>query len=243
MKIKIPLVQSTIMKMLAVGGSGLFAFSSVQAATITWTAQGTFTDNSFLSVAGTPANQVYGVDFGGSGTQTTANGYSFTDFATSGNFSVAGTGTGLYGGYLTGGATTGDTALDSVLTHGLYGGPGNTGILNNLTIGLTYTVLVLLDDTRGAAAGGTVFHANDGTSNSPDQAYSFANGSPSVGGYILGTFTADATTQALSVLNVSQVVNSQYNGILLGLAPVPEPTTVALLGGGILLIGALRRKK
>jgi len=189
----------------------LLAISVVPAAQINWGATGAFTDNSVLVLAGAVSNEVYGVDFGGSGAQTTANGYTFDDYG-SGNVSIAGGGFGLYGGYLTGGATTGDGSLDAILTFGLYGGTANTGTLNNLTVGQTYNVLALLDDTRGAAAGGTTFTTTDGVSTSPTQAYAFANGSPSVGGYIMGTFTADSTTQAYSVRNGG---SSQYNAILL----------------------------
>jgi len=199
---------------------------------ITWysagTYNGTFADNSVLALAGPVSNEVYGVDFGGSGAQTTANGYTFDDNITSGNMSVAGNPS-SYGGYITGGATTGDSALDNMLTAGLYGGTGNAGTLNNLTVGQTYTVLVLLDDTRGSAAGGSVFHVTDGVTVSPGQKYAFANGTPKVGGYIMGTFTAQATTQPLTVLNVLGAA-SQYNVVLLekGIAPPPPvPPTFA----------------
>jgi len=198
---------------------------------ITWyaagTYNGTFTDNSVLALAGAVSNEVYGVDFGGSGPQTTANGYTFNDNVTSGDMSVANSPS-SYGGYMTGGATTGDAALDTMLTFGLYGGPGNAGTLNNLTVGQTYTVLVLLDDTRGGAAGGSVFHVTDGVTVSPGQQYAFANGSPKVGGYIMGTFTAQATTQPLTILNVLGAA-SQYNLVLLekGIAP-PPPLPPAL---------------
>jgi len=194
---------------------------------ITWYAGGTynngFSDNTVLTYAGMVANEVYGVDFGGSGAQTTANGYTFNDYS-DGNMSIAGTPS-SYNGWLTGGATTGDPAFDAVLGNGIYGSTANTGTLNNLTVGQTYTVLVLLDDTRGPAAGWTTFHITDGVTVSPEQQYAFANGSPSVGGYIMGTFTAQATTQPLSVENNNGVgfYNSQYNAILLekGIAPPP----------------------
>jgi len=198
---------------------------SVALAQITWIAQGTFTDNSVLNLAGTVSNEVYGVDFGGSGAQT-VNGYSFADYATSGNMSIAGSGFGLYASYLTGGATTGDAALNNLMTHGLYGGAANTGTLENLTVGQTYQVLVLLADTRGGAAGGTTFTINDSLANSPSQQYAFANGAPSMamGGYILGIFTATATTQAFTVNNGQ---NTQYNLVLLAKShgPIIPPTT------------------
>ncbi|MDB6067653.1 MAG: Cell surface protein [Pedosphaera sp.] len=209
------------------------AFSSPAALTviprITWYAAGTFNDSfsndTVLTFAGALSNEVYGVDFGGSGFQTTANGYTFDDYATTGNMSIAGGGIGTYGGWMTGGATTGDAAFDFVLGYGIYGSVANTGTLNNLTIGQTYTVMVLLDDTRGSAAGGTTFHLTDGANTSPEQQYAYANGVPAVAGYIIGTFTAQATTQPLSVQNNNGagIYNSQYNAILLekGIAPPP----------------------
>jgi len=215
--------------------SANFSYSSPAPLTviplITWYAAGTyngaFTDNSVLGLAGAVSNEVYGVDFGGSGPQTTTNGYTFGDYVATGNMSVANNPS-SYGGYMTGGATTGDPALDAMLTFGVYGGPQNTGTLNNLTIGQTYTVLVLLDDARGNAAGGSVFHVTDGVTVSPGQQYAFANGSPKVGGYIMGTFTAQATTQPITILNVLGAA-SQYNLVLLekGVAP-PPPVPPAL---------------
>jgi alpha-L-rhamnosidase len=189
----------------------LLTNSQVTLAQITWGGTGAFTGNSVLSLAGAVSNEVYGVDFGGSGAQTTANGYKFSDYATSGNMSIAGSPP-AFGGYMTGGATTGDAALNSILTHGVYGSAANTGTLNNLTVGQAYTVLAVLDDTRGGAAGGSTFTVTDGVTTSPSQQYAFANGSPWVGGYILGTFTATATTQPYTVKNGN---NTQFNAVLL----------------------------
>jgi hypothetical protein len=198
----------------------LSTLSVAQAASITWGAMGTFTDKSVLALAGTVANEVYGVDFGGSGAQT-VNGYSFADYATSGNMSIAGGGFGLFGSYMTAAATTtlNDATFNPILTYGLYGGSPNTGTLKNLTVGQAYTVLVLLDDTRGGSAGlSPTFTVLDGVTTSPSQQFEFADGSPSMGGYITGTFTANATTQALTVLNGG---SSQYNAILLVKTPPP----------------------
>lgn len=208
---------------------GMLLTNSVVQAQINWGATGTFTSDAVLNLAGAVSNEVYGVDFGGAGAKTTANGYKFADYATFGNMSIAGGGFGLYGGYLTGGATTGDAALDSLLTHGLYGGAANAGTLNNLTVGQAYKVMALLADTRGGAAGGTTFTINDGVADSPSQTYAFANGSPAVGGYIIGTFTASATTQAFTVKNLSGVANSQYNSVLLETNTTPTTSSTNYL--------------
>jgi hypothetical protein len=191
--------------------------------TITWYAAGTyngsFSYNSVLTLAGPATNEVYGVDFGGSGQLTTANGYSFDDYQSTGNMSVNGT-VSVYGGYESG-ATTGDGDFDVILNNGVFGTADNTGMLNNLTVGQAYTVMVLLDDSR-ATPDGSTFHVTDGVTTSPDQRYSFVNGIPSVGGYIMGTFTAQATSQPLTVLLNNN--RSQYNAILLmkGAAPTPN---------------------
>jgi hypothetical protein len=230
-------------KMLALGGVSLFTLSVTQAQ-ITWVSNGTFTSDSVLTLAGTTANEVYGVDFGGSGTQTTANGYTFADYG-NGNMSIAGGGYGLYNNYLGGGGATSDTGFNNILNYGLYGSSANTGTLNNLTVGQTYYVLAILADTRGAPTAGAEFYATDGISDSPDQQEAFTGGSPALGGYSLGTFVATATAQAYSLVTQTtqgNFGNSQYNAILL--ETVPEPTTLALMGGGALtLLMALRRKK
>jgi hypothetical protein len=188
--------------------------------TITWYAAGTynntFTNNSVLALAGSVANEVYGVNFG-VGLLTTANGYVFDDYQTAGNMSVAGS-LNAYSGYLAANST-GDGYLDFMLDNADWGTSANTAILNNLTVGQSYTVLVLLADTRPVADGST-FHVTDGLTVSPDQRYAYANGSPAIGGYIMGTFTAAATNQPLTVLNSS---GTQYQAILLEKGPATPP--------------------
>ena len=211
----------------SLGLATLFTLSVAQAATITWIGQGTFSDNTYLTNAGTVANVIYGVDFGGSGSLTTANGYSFVDGPGSGNFTVAG-GPSSYGGYLNG-QTSGDANLNTILADGYYGSSSaNPGTLHNLTIGNSYNVLVFIDDNRGGARGGNVFQVNDGTANSPQQTYASATPGSPLGGYLLGTFTATATTQTLTVEN-GNPGNAQYNGVLLisNTPPVvPSPVLV-----------------
>jgi hypothetical protein len=247
----------------------------VVASLISWVNIGAFTDNTVLALAGSPATEVYGVDFvseggDGSGDLTTGNGYTFNDYSDSEGYmsiaNVGGTGQGFYGGYLQNGATTGDGTFDTILTCGSYGSINNTGTLNNLTIGQTYTVLVLLDDTRGPGApnlgqvAGEEAYATEGVSNSPPQDFVFPNGSPAVGGYLLGTFTAAATNQPLSVVSEDSLHNgdpnnptnwflngfygnSQYNTILVTTgAPVrpaaPALATPNISGGNLILTGA-----
>jgi len=230
----------TLIKMLALGVAGLLTLTGAQAATITWTGQGVITNNTFLALAGTTANEVYGIDFG-AGSLTTANGYSFADGIINGNFSIAGTPS-TFNGYLAG-QSSGDTNLNTILANGDYGNDTtNTGTLKNLVIGQTYTVLAFIDDNRAGTAGGTLFEINDGTANSPQQTYASLSAPASpLGGFLVGTFTADAITQAFTIDNNNSLnqfgVNVQYNGILLETASVPEPSTIALGLSGALVLG------
>jgi hypothetical protein len=198
--------------------------------TITWYTAGTynnsFTNNSVLALAGSVANEVYGVNFG-VGLLTTANGYVFDDYQTAGNMSVAGS-LNTYSSYLTNN-TTGDGNFDFMLNNGEWGTSANTATLNNLTVGQAYTVLVLLVDTR-PVADGSAFEVTDGLTVSPVQPYAFANGSPAIGGYIMGTFIAKATTQPLTVLNNA---NSQYQAVLLEQGFAPPPLIPATLTADI----------
>jgi hypothetical protein len=190
---------------------------------ITWYPAGTynssFSDNSVLAFAGPVGNEVYGVDFGGEGFLTTGNGYVFDDYVATGNMSIAGS-VSPSSGYLSGGGTTGDDNLDVILNFGVTGTAADTGTLNNLTIGQAYTVLVLLADIRTSGANGPNFNLTDGLTSSPTQRFAFLGGIPAVGGFIMGTFTAKATNQPLTVL---QNGNAQYVAVLLekGIAPPP----------------------
>ena len=191
---------------------------------ITWYPAGTynssFVDNSVLAFAGSVGNEVYGVDFG-VGALVTGNGYSFDDYLATGNMSIAGGAPGFLSGYLNGG-TTGDGNLDVILNNGIFGSSANTATLNNLTIGQAYTVLVLLADDRTSGASGPNFTVTDGLTVSPSQRFAFPNGTPAIGGFIMGTFTAKATNQPLTVL---QNGNAQYLAILLEKGTAPAPLT------------------
>ena len=191
---------------------------------ITWYAAGTynssFADNSVLGFAGIVANEVYGVNFG-VGPIATANGYSFDDYASTGNMSIAGGALGFFSGYLNG-ATTGDPNLDIILNNGNFGGSANTATLNNLTIGQAYTVLVLLADDRTTGASGPNFNVTDGLTVSPTQRFAFPGGTPAIGGFIMGTFTAKATNQPLTIL---QNGNAAYLAVLLEKGTAPAPLT------------------
>jgi hypothetical protein len=182
------------------------------AAPILWTAEGAFTDDTVLSLAGPASEEVYGVDFGGSGLETTTNGYTFNDYLAAGNMTLSGVST--YEGFLGGGGTSGDSSFDAVLNAGAYGSGANDSYLQNLTVGQKYYVLVVCADTRNGS-GGKTFELTDDLNFSPAQTFGFTGGTPSLGGYILGTFSATATNQLLQISSS----DPQYHGILVTKVP------------------------
>ncbi len=194
--------------------------ASAQAAAITWT-DGTFTSDAIL-----PTHDVgYAVGFGNGTAVTTAIGVTFgADNQTNVTFSTANN----FYAYLGGGGTTGDPGFDTVLNHGDWGIPG-TLTLNNLVIGAQYQVMLFVDDTRfagGCCAGRTGSVSDgpaDGSHSSSTITFSFAAGSPAIGAYYSGTFTANATTQQIVVNNGG---GNQIDGLVL---VAPEPASLRAL--------------
>jgi hypothetical protein len=177
-------------------------------------AGGTFTNNSILSLIGTPSQEVYGVSLGDATSRTAANGYTFGGYPNS-NISFGGSGAYSPGAiFLGGGGTSGDSSFDAVLNNAELGINSGSIILSNLTAGATYNVLFLAADTRSGGEAGRSFNISSGSVTSPSQTYAFPAGTPALGGYILCSFTATNTTQ--SFINNQSGYGYQLNGILVG---------------------------
>lgn len=112
-----------------------------------------------------------------------------------------------------------------------------TFTLGNLTIGQTYLLQIWFNDSRsGENRGGTV---TDGPS--VDVNTSASNAAGGIGQYIIGEFTADATTQSFDFTATgSKSVAALMNGYQL--RAIPEPS-ITLLGGLGFAIAAARRKR
>lgn len=242
----------------------------VSAATISWGSGTSFTGDSDVSTSGV---KVFAINGGGSapvtingvefqdtaGSGTSAGGYTIGDFYTKlGNANAEGTFD--PNGTPSGGAGTGPyDALSSdyqgFVSSALWAGNPDSALpaetdtvtMSNLTVGHDYQIQFWTYDGRNGRSG---FYAElDGDASNPvllnDDAGS--NGADGIGQYVIGTFTADATTQSYShqgFLTNGDVNQGriQINAIQLRNLTIPEPTSMALLAVGCLAILGGRRK-
>lgn len=123
-----------------------------------------------------------------------------------------------------GAATTGDGNFDTVVksvTDALNNIASGTQTISGLTVGKTYAIQIFYNDQR-AGLTGRVMTFGDGAG-SP-QTVSLTAGGSGWGQYAVGTFTATATTQALTHL-ANGFGNAHFNAILvMELDPNPAPT-------------------
>ena len=173
---------------------------------------GTYTSDSVLSLVGSTAQELFGVTLGGSSAQQTANGYTFASYPST-HISYGGSGAYAVSGFLGGGGTSGDSAFDTVLGDAELGINNGVLTLNGLTSGTTYNVLFLEADTR-TGMGTRTFQITTGSASSPNQSYAFQGGNPSLGGYVLCTFTATGSTQTFT--NTAAGYGYQLNAVLVG---------------------------
>jgi hypothetical protein len=212
------------------------AVAPVLSTGITLTA-GTFKDDSVLRLVSSPDGVVSSVGLGANTpAERTANGYLFEGYTDSqgGGGTYSGTNTShtiAVANYvgdrsgLVGQATTGDAAFNSVLNNVANGSTQDIAVtLSNLTVGKTYNVLFLQTDAVDQEPRG--FDVTSGTAQSPTLFFAFDPNKYYVGSYVLGTFTAAATTQTFDVgisytnstYALLTTVTSQLNAVLVGTA-------------------------
>jgi len=97
----------------------------------------------------------------------------------------------------------------SILTGAVYGGTGAATItLKNLVVGGSYLVQIWINDSRTTGSGRTAGVTSSG-GNSVTLDYNDTNALGGVGQYAIGTFVADAATQAFTITgNISSQLNA-----------------------------------
>ncbi len=135
------------------------------------------------------------------------------------------------------GVSTGNDSLDLLYLQANYNYDNNSPItLTGLTIGVEYELQSFFGDNRPSVNNSTM-NINDGITIQKTSSETAENGA-----WIIGTFTADATTQDFHSSAGNSVNNFLSGYQLREISSVPEPSSTALIGlGGLALI--LRRRK
>jgi autotransporter-associated beta strand protein len=181
------------------------------APSITWNNPATITGDADVTTTGTV---VYAYCW--SGISTTVNGVNFT-----GTTSTSGAGTdvalssGLGNNFTSFGSSPGSTAYQNMLTGGDYNNGGaDTVTLNHLTVGDTYVAQFWVGDWRNinTVRSETI---KGSASDNITPTLNYQVGSSGSGSYVIGRFTAFATTQTFTLTPGGSSPSAQINALQL----------------------------
>lgn len=207
------------------GASGLLSATQSHAASITW---GPATDSAAATDVSTNGTLVEAINATNAGGTVDINGVTFTNTDSLLGFAA------FTGGLV--GASTGDAGYDSMLDTVDWGNETSITMASGLlTPGEQYEVQVWVSDLRASVAT-TIY--GDGNGNNVTLAHGVDNST--FGQYVIGTFTADGTSQTLAIVDTipynTQIINAYQVRL------IPEPGSLALMGLSGLLIAQRRRR-
>lgn len=219
--------------------SALTLAGSASAATITWGSAAAISSSTDVSTTGTLVTAAYmgnagsqvvnGVTF--SAAAATAGTSSYTGFTLSTIDAVAGTQPGSGPSGVTGSYAT---ILDQ-MAENFIGGTTLTLTLTGLTLNQEYQLQFWAADYRTQY--GDLGRSETLTAGNTSGSLSFLrNGGSASGSYILGTFTADGTTQAITVNGTGDAIVNAFQ-----VRAIPEPGAALL--GGLGMLALLRRRR
>lgn len=240
----------TILLAMALMASG----ATLQAAVVTWQAPSNITADTDVATTGSLIGAFIP---GANALSTTVNGVAFSSIYVANDWNNTSTlslsfgsvatlagAPSLYGfGQYEGGTPSGLSADYTKLFSGGVGPATTTNYmyltLNNLTIGTQYLFQSWANESRGRLdyRNETITANTFGGSQSGELAYNVGGGDGGKGSFVIGTFTADATTQTMLY---SSIEFAQINAFQV--RAVPEPSTYALVVGGIATLILIRRR-